>query len=127
MELLRIFSISRGWVTASGLPDEARAGRKLLKNYVDGILLYCKPPPNSSQEILDLIAGLNQTGSAFVQPAAKPGADKADSSASDEDNGSVPSTSEVDSENKNAERCIDSDVKLDLADLDLLDSLHLPG
>lgn len=125
-----MFSISRGWVTASGLPDEARAGRKLLKNYVDGVLLYCKPPPNSSQEILDLIAALNQTGSAFVQPAAKPGADKTDSSASDEDNGSVPSTSEVGSENKDAEpaeRCTNSDVKLDLADLDLLDSLHLPG
>jgi large subunit GTPase 1 len=36
---------ARGWATASGLADEARAGRQILKDYTNGKLLYCKLPP----------------------------------------------------------------------------------
>lgn len=48
-----LFSIaaSRGWSSAGGLPDMTRAGRKVLKDYVDGKLLACKPPPNASKDI----------------------------------------------------------------------------
>ncbi|GAB4815090.1 hypothetical protein N2152v2_002136 [Parachlorella kessleri] len=46
-ELLRAFALSRGWVGPSGLPDETRCSRRILKDYVDGKLLFCKPPPGS--------------------------------------------------------------------------------
>ncbi len=36
---------SRGWVVGHGLPDEARAGRAILKAYCDGQLLACEWPP----------------------------------------------------------------------------------
>ena len=35
-ELLRAFALSRGWVGPSGLPDETRCSRRILKDYVDG-------------------------------------------------------------------------------------------
>jgi hypothetical protein len=35
-ELLRAFAIIRGWVAGSGLPDETKAGRQILKDYVGG-------------------------------------------------------------------------------------------
>ena len=62
VELLRAFAYARGWVAASGLPDETRAGRRILKDYVDGKILHCKAPPGASQAILDLAAaaGRNQ-------------------------------------------------------------------
>ncbi|GAQ93508.1 hypothetical protein KFL_015930010, partial [Klebsormidium nitens] len=44
-ELLRSFCRSRGYVGASGLPDETKAARMLLKDYVDGKLLHCALPP----------------------------------------------------------------------------------
>lgn len=55
MELLRTLALSRGWVGASGLPDETRAGRRILKDFVDGIILACTPPPDASEEIMDLV------------------------------------------------------------------------
>ena len=39
---------SRGWVVGHGLPDEARAGRAILKDYCDGRLLACEWPPGHS-------------------------------------------------------------------------------
>ena len=33
-----------------GNPDEARAARYILKDYVNAKLLYCHPPPNASDE-----------------------------------------------------------------------------
>ncbi|EFN52099.1 hypothetical protein CHLNCDRAFT_7626, partial [Chlorella variabilis] len=47
IELLRAFAYARGWVAASGLPDETRAGRRILKDYVDGKILYFKAPPGA--------------------------------------------------------------------------------
>ncbi len=35
----------RGFMTAHGSPDESRAARIILKDYVNGKLLYCHPPP----------------------------------------------------------------------------------
>mmetsp|Transcript_27163 Transcript_27163/g.69134 ORF Transcript_27163/g.69134 Transcript_27163/m.69134 type:complete len:649 (-) Transcript_27163:2405-4351(-) len=46
-ELLRAFAMLRGWTVGSGLPDEARAGRQLLKDYTSGKLLNCTLPPGS--------------------------------------------------------------------------------
>ena len=45
-ELLCSFAVARGYTKSSqGNPDEARAARHLLKDYVQGKLLYVQPPP----------------------------------------------------------------------------------
>ncbi|KAI8365778.1 hypothetical protein BD560DRAFT_401670 [Blakeslea trispora] len=45
-ELCSTYAIARGYVRSSqGNPDEARAARYILKDYVNGKLLYCHPPP----------------------------------------------------------------------------------
>ena len=49
--LLYSIAASRGWSGAGGLPDMTRAGRRVLKDYVDGKILACKAPPGASEEI----------------------------------------------------------------------------
>ena len=45
-EVLRAYAIARGFQTQGlGQPDESRAARYILKDYVKGKLLYCHPPP----------------------------------------------------------------------------------
>lgn len=45
-ELLRAYAIARGFATQGmGQPDESRAARYVLKDYVKGKLLFCHPPP----------------------------------------------------------------------------------
>ncbi|ROT39200.1 putative ribosome biogenesis GTPase Lsg1 [Sodiomyces alkalinus F11] len=45
-ELLRAYAKARGFQTQGlGQPDESRAARYILKDYVSGKLLYCEPPP----------------------------------------------------------------------------------
>jgi large subunit GTPase 1 len=45
-ELLRAYAIARGFSTQGlGQPDESRAARYVLKDYVKGKLLFCHPPP----------------------------------------------------------------------------------
>ena len=62
-ELLRSYALSRGWVAASGLPDETRSGRQILKDYVNGKLLHCERPPDCALSNTQL--GLRgQTGTA---------------------------------------------------------------
>ena len=46
-DVLSALALSRGWTQAGGLPDETRAGRQMCKDYVNGKLLYCEPPPES--------------------------------------------------------------------------------
>jgi large subunit GTPase 1 len=48
IELIAALAFSRGWLTASGAPDETKTGRKILKDYVDGKVLAWVPPPGSS-------------------------------------------------------------------------------
>lgn len=64
LELLHTFGHARGWVAASGLPDETRAGRRILKDYVDGKLLHCKAPPGAPPAILAVAASAQQCGEA---------------------------------------------------------------
>lgn len=46
-EVLRAYATARGFSTQGlGQPDESRAARYVLKDYVKGKLLYCHPPPN---------------------------------------------------------------------------------
>lgn len=45
-EVLRSYARARGFATTGyGQPDESRAARHVLKDYVHGKLLYCHPPP----------------------------------------------------------------------------------
>ncbi|KAI5074215.1 hypothetical protein GOP47_0010176 [Adiantum capillus-veneris] len=44
-ELLHAFCQSRGYVAAAGLADETRAARQILKDYVNGKLLFYHLPP----------------------------------------------------------------------------------
>ncbi|KAI9898345.1 hypothetical protein N3K66_006705 [Trichothecium roseum] len=45
-ELLRAYAAARGYYTQGlGQPDESRAARYVLKDYVNGKLLYVEPPP----------------------------------------------------------------------------------
>jgi hypothetical protein len=46
-EFLGTLCIARGMLAAnSGIPDYTRAARMVIKDYADGKLLYCHPPPN---------------------------------------------------------------------------------
>ncbi|CAK9319437.1 unnamed protein product [Citrullus colocynthis] len=49
-ELLKVYCVSRGYVASSGLPDETRASRQILKDYVDGKIPHHEFPPGMSNE-----------------------------------------------------------------------------
>ena len=40
----------RGFMTQRGLPDNPRTARYILKDYMNGRLLYALAPPNMQQE-----------------------------------------------------------------------------
>ena len=45
-EILTAYAVARGFATTGqGQPDESRAARFILKDYVNGRLLFCHPPP----------------------------------------------------------------------------------
>ncbi|KAM6223137.1 large subunit GTPase 1 homolog [Rhynchocyon petersi] len=46
-ELLTAYGCMRGFMTAHGQPDHPRSARYILKDYVNGKLLYCHPPPGT--------------------------------------------------------------------------------
>jgi large subunit GTPase 1 len=49
-EVLRAYARARGFATTGhGQPDESRAARYILKDYVSGKLLYCHPPPQDPE------------------------------------------------------------------------------
>ncbi|XP_046743940.1 large subunit GTPase 1 homolog [Diprion similis] len=50
-ELLNAYGYNRGFMTQNGQPDNARSARYVLKDYVNGRLLYCVAPPNLPQDI----------------------------------------------------------------------------
>ncbi|XP_035696454.1 large subunit GTPase 1 homolog [Branchiostoma floridae] len=49
-ELLNAYGAMRGFMTAHGQPDTPRSARYILKDYVNGKLLYCHPPPGVDPE-----------------------------------------------------------------------------
>lgn len=51
--------VARGFArSGQGNPDEARAARYILKDYVNAKLLYCYPPPGTSDETYNAQARL---------------------------------------------------------------------
>ncbi|XP_061681448.1 large subunit GTPase 1 homolog [Syngnathoides biaculeatus] len=49
-ELLMAYGYMRGFMTSHGQPDQPRSARYILKDYVNGKLLYCHPPPHVEAE-----------------------------------------------------------------------------
>lgn len=49
-ELLMAYGYMRGFMTSHGQPDQPRSARYILKDYVNGKLLYCHPPPHIDSE-----------------------------------------------------------------------------
>ncbi|KAK0265584.1 hypothetical protein B0A54_02361 [Friedmanniomyces endolithicus] len=49
-EVMRAYARARGFMTQGlGQPDESRASRSVLKDYVKGKLLFCHPPPPAKE------------------------------------------------------------------------------
>lgn len=48
-ELLNAYGYNRGFMTQNGQPDNPRAARYILKDFVKGKLLYCHAPPSHDQ------------------------------------------------------------------------------
>ena len=124
MEVLRALALSRGWVVGSGLPDETRAGRRILKDYVDGKLLACRAPPGASAEIQGVVRVLAEGGLAAALGQTKEPAPAASAAA-------APAAGEA-QEAAEASRAAASGAEgpatdLDDADLGLLDDLREQG
>ena len=49
-ELLNAYGFMRGFMTQRGLPDNPKSSRYVLKDYINGKLLYCHCPPGEIQE-----------------------------------------------------------------------------
>lgn len=49
-EILSAYAASRGWLNGSGLPDQTRSARALLKDYTAGRLVYCEWPPGKRRQ-----------------------------------------------------------------------------
>lgn len=60
-EFLRAYCASRGYVAASGLPDETRAARQILKDYIDGKLPHFELPPRAFDKEADVEGGDDET------------------------------------------------------------------
>ncbi|XP_033108740.1 large subunit GTPase 1 homolog [Anneissia japonica] len=50
MELVNAYAYIRGFMNTKGMPDAHRASRLILKDFVNGRLLYCHPPPGVCPE-----------------------------------------------------------------------------
>ncbi|PHH71517.1 hypothetical protein CDD80_5226 [Ophiocordyceps camponoti-rufipedis] len=65
-ELLRAYAMARGFCTQGlGQPDESRAARRVLKDYVNGKLVFVQPPPGFSstdkdEDEMTAAAGFNK-------------------------------------------------------------------
>jgi len=49
-QLLIAYGTLRGFMTSGGRPDQSRAARIILKDYVSGKLLFCEAPPGVEQD-----------------------------------------------------------------------------
>lgn len=48
---LGAYGTKRGFMTGRGLPDEAKCSKLVLKDFVNGRLLYCKVPPDCKEKV----------------------------------------------------------------------------
>ena len=62
-ELLSAYARARGFTrTGQGQPDESRAARYILKDYVKGKLLFCQPPPLDDMDPIEFNRELYDEG-----------------------------------------------------------------
>lgn len=99
-ELLRAYCSSRGHVSSSGLPDETRAARQILKDFLDGKIPHYELPPGTSDEEL---AGTSLGGN------------ESDASDSEEHASSNPVAGEPGEVEPSLERALDDLETFDLA------------
>ncbi|XP_046397883.1 large subunit GTPase 1 homolog [Ischnura elegans] len=70
-ELLNAYGYIRGFMTQRGLPDNPRTARYVLKDFINGKLLYCRAPPGHNQKDFhefDSSKKKNKVSSATVTP-----------------------------------------------------------
>ncbi|XP_061169825.1 large subunit GTPase 1 homolog [Saccostrea echinata] len=53
-ELLTTYGSMRGYMSVNGIPDCPRTARYILKDFVNGRLLYCHPPPDVDEKNFQL-------------------------------------------------------------------------
>jgi len=53
MGFLSALALARGYMKPGGVPDQHRAARMVLRDYVSGKLLFCRAPPDVQQEDFD--------------------------------------------------------------------------
>uniref|UniRef100_A0A8R1HN89 Large subunit GTPase 1 homolog n=1 Tax=Caenorhabditis japonica TaxID=281687 RepID=A0A8R1HN89_CAEJA len=53
VNLLNSLAFMRGFMASSGIPDASRAARLMLKDVVNGKLMWAAAPPNVDQEVFD--------------------------------------------------------------------------
>ena len=97
-EILTAYAIARGFAkTGQGQPDESRAARYVLKDYVSGKLLFCHPPPREppidsnefNRELYDL-AHLPEKRRAILAAQAEGSVSGSDNPSLMEDTESLP-------------------------------------
>lgn len=64
-ELIRAYCSSRGYVSSSGLPDETKAARQILKDYIDGKIPHFELPPNV--ECTEIVKGEFVNGDGYYE------------------------------------------------------------
>ncbi|XP_058790776.1 large subunit GTPase 1 homolog isoform X2 [Phymastichus coffea] len=59
-EILNAHGFNRGFMTQNGQPDNARSARYILKDFVNGKLLYCAAPPGIDQSTFHLFPSITK-------------------------------------------------------------------
>lgn len=72
-EVMRAYCLRRGFVAASGLPDETRAARSLLKDFTSGKLLFCEVPPGYDGPVLPFMHLASEEGAEEARTAVGEG------------------------------------------------------
>ncbi|KAF5177520.1 large subunit GTPase 1-like protein [Thalictrum thalictroides] len=102
-ELLRAYCSSRGYVASSGLPDETKASRHILKDYIDGKLPHFELPPGIENEEDGEVSTLNPNGSTA-----------SDSDLSDDEDGDEDGATAESSKVNNLEHVLDDLESFDI-------------
>lgn len=107
-ELLRAYCSSRGHVSSSGLPDETRAARQILKDYIDGKLPHFEMPPGTTDGDMEVGEAQRLEGPISLTSI--------ESDSSDSDGQEEPSSSSAtaDAANLNLEDALDELESFDL-------------
>lgn len=71
-DLLNAFGFMRGYMTARGLPDISRAARRICKDYINGKILYCEPPPNVDKKLYHSYSKIAETMKRILERGNNP-------------------------------------------------------